>query len=328
MKKFFFFLLIFLVIFFFLYLWWVSLAKPASSDQVKKRFVIKKGLTTAQISKKLEEENIIRSSFAFKFYVQFRGLSDKIKAGEYNLSPSDNLYEIVHNLIKGPDLIWVTLPEGLRIEEMGIKLAKDLEVQDKKAFYKEFLKASAGKEGYLFPDTYLFSRETLPSNIVSILYDNFKRKISPFEADISKSNLSLKEVVILASIIERETRTEEERPIVAGILLKRLKAGWPLQTDATVQYIVGSRNCKEEPFDCKWWPLLAKSDLGVESKFNTYKIKGLPPSPIANAGISSIKSVIYPKETSYWFYLHDKDGKIYYATSLEEHQQNINLYLK
>lgn len=80
--------------------------------------------------------------------------------------------------------------------------------------------------------------------------------------------------------------------------------------------------------DCKWWPILTKADLGIESKFNTYKHLGLPPSPIANPGLSSIKSVIYPKETSYWFYLHDEEGKIYYASSLEEHQRNINLYLK
>lgn len=317
-----------LFVFIFLYFWWANLVKPASSDQTKKRFVITRGLTTAQISKKLENERIIRSSFAFKFYIQFKGLSQKIKAGEYNLSPSDNLYEIADKLIKGPDLIWVTLPEGLRMEEMGIKLAKELEVQDPQNFYAEFLKAAGGKEGYLFPDTYLFSRETTPADAVSLLYNNFKRKTSSFESDISKLGLSLKEIITLASIVERETRTEDERPVVAGILLKRLKSGWPLQADAAVQYAVGSKNCKDKPFDCKWWPTLTKSDLEIESKFNTYKQKGLPPSPIANPGLSSIKAVIYPKETSYWFYIHDKDGKVYYAASLEEHQKNINLYLK
>lgn len=302
--------------------------KPVSSDLTQKRFVVSRGLTAEQISKKLEEQKIIRSGIVFKFYIQFKGFSQKIKAGEYSLSPSDNMYEIAEKLIRGPDLVWVTFPEGLRMEEVGIRLARELEVQDLQSFYEDFLKAAKDKEGYLFPDTYLFPRETLPSQAVSLFYNNFKRKISLFEEDISRSSLSLKEVTILASIIERETRTDDERPIVAGILLKRLKAGWPLQTDATVQYAVGSKNCEEKPLDCKWWPILTKADLGIESKFNTYKHLGLPPSPIANPGLSSIKSVIYPKETSYWFYLHDEEGKIYYASSLEEHQRNINLYLK
>ncbi len=324
----FFLVLLPLLVFISFYFWWSSSSKPVSLDQTKKKIVVTKGLTLDKIAQKLEEEGLIRSATAFKFYIQFKGLSKNIKAGEYTLSPAEDLYKIAEKLLKGPDLIWITLPEGLRIEEVAIKLAKELEVEDPQNFYSEFLKASSGKEGYLFPDTYLFSKETHPADAVSLLYNTFKRKISPFEEDIQKKGLKLNEVVTLASIIERETRTEDERPVVAGILLKRLKAGWPLQADATVQYVLGSRNCEEKPFDCKWWPSVTKSDLDVESKFNTYKNKGLPPSPIANPGILSIKAVIYPEETPYWFYLHDKNGRIYYATSLEDHQKNIDLYLR
>lgn len=139
--------------------------------------------------------------------------------------------------------------------------------------------------------------------------------------------MSLNEIITLASIVERETKTDEERPLVAGILIKRLKDGWPLQVDASVQYAVATKNCKVFGAECKWWPILSKEDMSINSPFNSYKFKGLPPHPIANPGLSSIKAVIYPKESDYWFYLHDKSGKIYFAKTTEEHKENIRKYL-
>lgn len=329
MRKIFLFLfcLIFLSLLSF-YLWWSIATRPVSSEKTKRRFVITRGLNTTQIAKKLKNEGIIRSDLAFKFYVQLRGFSKKIKAGEYSLYLSENVFQVVERLVQGPEGVWITLPEGLRMEEVGAKLAKELGVENPQAFFSEFLRAANGKEGYLFPDTYLLPREISPSNVVSVLTNNFRTKVAELESDLSKSQLSLPEVIVLASIVERETKTDEERPMVAGILLKRLKAGWPLQTDATIQYVVGTSNCQKDPFDCKWWPVLSKTDLNVESRFNTYKYKGLPPSPIANPGLSSIKAVIYPQNSDYWFYLHGKDGNVYYASTLEEHQKNIGLYLK
>lgn len=329
MRKIFLFLFISaFLLFFSFYSWWNVATKPISSEKVKKRFVITKGLGTTQIAKKLKDEGIIKNDFAFKFYVQLKGLSKKIKAGEYSFYLSDNMFKVVDRLVQGPEGVWVTLPEGLRIEEIGVRITRELEVENPQSFFFDFLKAAAGKEGYLFPDTYLLPKEISPSGVVSVLNNNFKSKIVQLESDISKSPLSLQEIIILASIVERETKTDEERPVVAGILLKRLKSGWPLQTDATIQYALGTNNCQRISFDCKWWPVLSKGDLDIESRFNTYKHKGLPPSPIANPGISSIKAVVYPQDSDFWFYLHGKDGKIYYASTLEDHQKNINLYLR
>lgn len=311
-----------------IFYWWQNAISPFNPSQKEtKSFVIKRGLTVSQIGNKLSGEGLIKSPLAFKVYLQFQGRSDQIKAGEYKLSPSESMKSIVEKLIKGPDLVWVTFPEGLRREEMVLKLVNELEIKDKENFYLQFMQASDGKEGFLFPDTYLFPREVVPEKVVSVLYDNFNKKIAPFREDIKKSNMSLNEIITLASIVERETRTDEERPLVAGILIKRLKAGWPLQVDASVQYAVATKNCKAFSTDCKWWPILSKEDISINSPFNTYKFKGLPPHPIANPGLSSIKAVIYPKESDYWFYLHDKSGKIYFAKTTEEHKENIRKYL-
>ncbi|MBI4033134.1 MAG: endolytic transglycosylase MltG, partial [Candidatus Blackburnbacteria bacterium] len=142
--------------------------------------------------------------------------------------------------------------------------------------------------------------------------------------------------VTLASIVERETLTDEERPIVAGILLKRLEAGWPLQADATLQYAIASVNCtlrKEtsaaQSVKCEdWWPIPSSEDKKIKSLYNTYLNRGLPPGPIANPGLSSIKAVVSPQDSPYWFYLHDGNGKIHYAKTSEEHAENIRKYLQ
>jgi UPF0755 protein len=311
-----------------IFYWWQDAISPFNPSQKEtKSFVIKRGLTVSQIGNKLSDEGLIKSPLAFKVYLQFQGRSDQIKAGEYKLSPSESMKSIVEKLIKGPDLVWVTFPEGLRREEMVLKLVNELEIKDKENFYIQFMQASDGKEGFLFPDTYLFPREVVAEKVVSVLYDNFNKKIAPFQEDIKKSNMSLNEIITLASIVERETKTDEERPLVAGILIKRLKDGWPLQVDASVQYAVAAKNCKVFGAECKWWPILSKEDMSINSPFNSYKFKGLPPHPIANPGLSSIKAVIYPKESDYWFYLHDKSGKIYFAKTTEEHEENIRNYL-
>lgn len=142
--------------------------------------------------------------------------------------------------------------------------------------------------------------------------------------DAKTIDLSLGQVIILASIVEREGRSAEDRPIIAGILLKRLKADWPLQTDATLQYALGYQAREKS-----WWKKsLTLEDKNVRSAYNTYLNPGLPPGPISNPGIESIKAVIYPKESEYWYYLHDPAGSVHYATTIEEHNANVAQYLR
>lgn len=295
--------------------WFYKNSGPVSTDEKFVYFIINKGASVSQIGNKLESAGLIKSAMAFKVYLQFSGQTSKVQAGEFRLSPSFSLLETAKTLMKGPVEIWVTIPEGLRREEVAQKFASTLDKDN--AFITEFLEASKGKEGYLFPETYLFPRDVTAATVVKKMTDTFTSKTGNLK---NNSGLSLSQVIVLASLIERETKTDEERPVVAGIMLNRLSAGMPLQIDASVQYGVGTSK--------NWWPVLTLGDIAKSSPYNTYKNKGLPPTPIANPGISSLRAAFSPKDTDYWYYIHDLDGKIHYAETLDEHNANIARYLK
>ncbi len=295
--------------------WFYQNIKPVSNNKNFSNFIISKGQSAGSVANKLQSSGFIRNALVFRIYIRLTGQSNKIQTGEFRLSPSFSLFQVIDTLSKGPIEIWVTIPEGLRREEIANKFATNLDKDQ--AFVDEFLLASKSQEGYLFPDTYLFPKDSSASAIVKKLTTTFDIKI----ASISPigTTLSPKELLILASILERETKTDEERPIVAGILMNRLNIGMPLQVDATVQYAVGTAK--------NWWPILSRDDLGINSKYNTYKFPGLPPTPIANPGISSIMAVYHPTANDYWYYIHDTSGQIHYAKTLDEHNANIRKYL-
>jgi UPF0755 protein len=242
------------------------------------------------------------------------GKSKNLPSGEYRLSPSMNLFEIVRQLQKGPLELWVTIPEGLRREEIATRFQKALSKDD--IFYEEFLEITKDKEGKLFPETYLFPKEVSANQIVTKMTKTFESKVLSLE---NKSGLTDSQALVLASLIERETKTDAERPVVAGIIMNRLEADWPLQIDAANQYGIGTSK--------NWWPILTRDDLDKKSPFNTYKNTGLPPSPIASPGLSSLKAAYAPEKSDYWFYIHAPNGQIYYGKTIEEHNANIRKYL-
>ena len=310
-------------------LWWNYVKGPVDVEEKNVPFLITRGSSASKIASMLEEKGLVKSSLAFKFYIQLTGVAGKIQAGEYTLSPNDSLLKTVAKLLSGPEERWVTIPEGLRREEVAEKFADSLQKEDKNAFIQEFMTLSKGKEGYLFPDTYIFPKEATANTIVNKMISIFESKYSDeIEKGLLKNSLTQEEGVILASILERETLGESEKPIVAGILLNRLKSDWPLQADATVQYAAGTLRCANKYTGCKWWEPVTKADLEIKSSFNSYKNIGLPPSAIASPGISSLKAVANAQDTEYWFYLHDPKGEIHYAKTLEEHGANINRYLR
>lgn len=313
-------------------IWWSENTKPVSDDSSTEDFLIVKGQSASQIGGKLHDEGLIRDPLAFKIYVQITGKADQIQAGEFRLSPSYPLSEIVEVLSEGPIELWVTVPEGLRREQVVERFIIGLELgqEDSRTFRREFLIASEGMEGFLFPDTYLFPRDVEVQVVVDTMRSVFERKTSGLKEEIENSDLSLNEIVTLASIIERETKTDEERPVVAGILLNRLDIGMALQADATVQYAVSSANCgmQSPNADCKWWPTPTRENLKINSPYNTYMNVGLPPGPIANPGLSSLSAVANPSETDYFYYLHDPSEQIHYARTLEEHNENVRRYLR
>ncbi|MBI2268036.1 MAG: endolytic transglycosylase MltG [Candidatus Blackburnbacteria bacterium] len=324
---------LFLVLFFlFLVIWWRNVSFPVNTrDSTPRDFLITKGQSTSSIAKKLEKEGLVKSEFAFRFYVQLTGRDKKIPAGEYRLSANSSLQQLVEILSKGPQELWVTVPEGLRREEIAVRTIKALGLEGERAqaFWEGFIEASSGKEGFLFPDTYLFARDIKPELVVSKLRSTFDSRVNgEMLSDLAKSGKTINEVIILASLIEREARGDEERPVVTGILLNRIKIGMALQADASLQYVTGSERCRKDWLSCDWWKPPTAEDKTKRSAYNTYTNTGLPAGPISNPGISSIKAAIYPQDTSYLYYLHDNDGKVHYAKTLEEHNSNVSRYLR
>ncbi len=272
-------------------------------DAKKVSFMVDKGSSITKISNNLESAGLVKSSLVFKYYVQITRSQNKIQAGEFELSPNLTLIQIVEKLKKGPTEILVTIPEGFRREEIAEKYKVVLNKDE--VFVKEFLQLTSGKEGYLYPESYLFPKEATATQIVNRMTKTFDAKVS----DVTYQQL------IIASMLERETFSDSEKPVVAGIIYKRLENDWPLQIDATLQYIKGN------------WKPVYSIDKELDSPFNTYKNLGLPPSPICNPSLSSIDAAISPESSDYWYYIHDNDGKIHFAKDLSEHNANIAKYL-
>lgn len=320
------FILVFLVIAGTFVFWWNQNTTPVSSDEGVQEFLITRGTSASQIGNKLKENGLIKSALAFKFYVQFTSQQGKIQAGEFRLSPSYSLFETVRVLTSGPTEIWVTIPEGFRREQIAARFANTLERDE--AFVDAFLLATADLEGMLFPDTYLFPKDATAETVARVLNQTFNTRVTDtMLADAIDSGYSLNQIITMASIIEREAITDSERPIVAGILYNRLRIGIALQADATVQYVAANARCDDNA-DCDWWQPPTGAELSINSPYNTYRFAGLPPGPIANPGIASINAAIYPEGTEYFYYIHDKDGNIHYGRTLEEHNANVNRYLR
>lgn len=308
-------LLIFCVLLFFVIRGlWISELSPASSDKTLQPFVISKGESFTDITKDLSKASLIKSSFVFSTYAKRSGAVEKVQAGTFKLSPSMSVEEILKTISANPVDNWVTLLEGWRVEEMADKL-NDVIGLDRKAFLK------VAKEGFMFPDTYLFPKEYSAQQITKIMQDNFNQKYSAdLKTKIKSKGLTENDGVILASIVEREARSQEVRTAVASILLKRLKINMGLNVDSSIQYALGY-----QPSEKSWWKMdLTKDDLKVESPYNTYLYRGLPPTPICNPSLSSLQAVASAdSSTPYLYYYHDSKGNSYYAKTLEEHNANV-----
>lgn len=285
------------------------------SDQLTKRFVIQKGDSIREIGISLKKEDLIKDPVVFFVYIRLYGPDRKIQAGEYRLSPSMRLAKIVEELQYGTLDRWVTIPEGYRAEEIVNVLKK--EIPSYKESWRDVLNDN---EGYLFPDTYLIPRDAEINMVVSIMRNNFNRKIQ--ELGLAVSDPRITKTIIVASLIEREAVTNEEKPLIAGVIKNRLDIGMKLDVDATIQYALGFQKNEN-----RWWKKeLTTDDLALVSPYNTYRNAGLPPGPIANPGIEAIKAALNPQNHSYYFYIHD-DGKIYPAKTIEEHNANVQKYL-
>lgn len=317
----FFFLVVFPTIFYF----YVNFALERPAQNIKEViFKVHRGESASQISARLYEQNLINSKFLFNAYLLITKNQSNLQAGVYKIPVGINIKDLVKLLSKGTDDVRITFVEGLRVEEIAEKVAQNFVGID----YEEFVDKAKPYEGKLFPDTYEFRAYADAEEIIKIMRRNFEDKVGGLlnpEA-LSKAGLNKEEVLILASIVEREVNKEEDRKIVAGILIKRYKERMSLGADATVQYAVAP---KFENGKKVWWPKnLTWDDLNSDFPFNTRKNIGLPPTPICNPGLSSIEAVLNPTETKFYYYLTDPSGITHYAVTYEEHNNNIYKYLK
>ena len=277
--------------------------EPDSTETVI--FLVKQGEGAKEISINLKKQDLIKDSFLFRVYALAQGRAEKLQAGEYELSPGMAIPEIVNKLVSGDRIKkMITIIEGWTIKDI--------------ANYLEAEEIDPSLEGYLFPDTYEISPEDGIEEIIEIMLANFDKKLtSELREEISSQGKTIHEIVITASLVEKEVRTLEDKKIVSGILWKRLEWNIPLQIDATIAYITGRKTTK-----------ITKEELQVDSPYNTYKYKGLPLGPISNPGLESISAAIYPEKTGYWYYLSTPEGETIFSKTLKEHNEAKVKYLK
>lgn len=280
--------------------WWIfsSIKKPISSSKEQINIEIIEGQKTEEIAKKLKEKKIIKSSFIFEIYTFLK--QKNILPGNYDLAFDMNYDQILEILSQGKAKEnTITIIEGLRREEIADYLEKKQNISK-----EEFLEKTKNLEGYLFPDTYKIAIDATVDDIIKKLTDNFKIKTKQL-------SLGYKEL-ILASIVEKEAKNDNERAKIAGVYKNRLELDMKLDADPTVQYAKGN------------WDLLTIDDYyNIISPYNTYLNKGLPPGPICNPGLASIKAALYPDEHEYYYFFHLKDGSSIFSKTYEEHNQNI-----
>ncbi|MCL5432762.1 MAG: endolytic transglycosylase MltG [Patescibacteria group bacterium] len=317
MKRIFIFCIIIAAVLLVGFFWWNNGLSPVNiSDKSQVIFVVNKGEGVREISNNLRSKNLIKDPVVFFILIKKLGIEKNIQAGDFRLSPSMTAEEIAENLTHGSLDIWVTIPEGKRAEEIAEILRSSLATYDP-AWKQNLIE----NEGYLFPDTYLIPKDADIDLIVSMFKNNFETKYESI-APQDQNKLSKSEIITIASLIEREARFPEDRPLIASVIMNRLELSMPLQIDATIQYLLGYQLDEKS-----WWKKsLTIDDLKLDSSYNTYQNTNLPPGPISNPGIDSIKAAINPANTDYLYYLSDSSGHNHYSKTLAEHNANIEKY--
>ncbi|WP_040207876.1 endolytic transglycosylase MltG [Neobacillus jeddahensis] len=320
------------------YLYIQSALKPVDSDsKTQKTIEIPLGSSVTGIAEKLEANGIIKNSKVFKYYVKLKN-EGGFMAGDYQLSPSMDVEEIVSRLKTGKVLakasFKITIPEGKQLQEIASIMAKATNLKEEEVFTKlndkEFIKSLMVKypdiltdeilhstvkyplEGYLFPATYPFYKPN-PSveEMVFAMLDKTRSVLSDYTQESDEKKLSIHQLLTMSSLVEEEATAKADRKTISSVFYNRMEKGMPLQTDPTVLYAQGKHKEK-----------VLYEDLEVNSPYNTYKNTGLPPGPIANSGKVSIEAALNPEETDYLYFLATAEGDVIFTKTLEEHNKN------
>ena len=316
---------------------WQGIYLAKSTDTQTQLFVVEKGQSLLNIATNLEREDLIKDKLFFQIYLTWQGKARQLQAGEYLLSPSMNIPEIAEKILAGNNSQEkITIIEGWTLRNIG-QYFEEKEFFSQTEFFSltgapmnispqdhslefDFLKdkpENVSLEGYLFPDTYYIKTET-PEEIINKMLVNFDNKLTANErTEIERQQKTIFEIVTMASLIEKEVRTPEDKKLVSGIFWKRLANGMPLQSCASIVYILDKKTTK-----------VTTEDTKIDSPYNTYKYPGLPLGPICNPGLKSILAAIYPEKSSYWYYLSTPEGETIFSKNLKEHNIAKAKYLK
>lgn len=322
-----------------------ELAQPAGNDDTPVTFVIEPGQTAVDVAARLEEAGLVSDGELFRRYLQYQGLDAGLEAGTYTLRQTMTIPEVVQALRRAqrPEQTLI-IREGLRLEEVAAQVAAQTNVAEADFLalvttgwrstdlvnydFLAALPAEATLEGFLFPDTYRLPEQATAYDIVSRMVSTFDERVTPATRQAAaEQGLNVYQLVTLASIVEREAVLAAERPLIASVYLNRLRAGWLLAADPTVQYGLGYDEATGT-----WWRRLYFDTLGITSlaeidhPYNTYRYGGLPPGPICSPGQSSIEGVAYPATTDYYYFIancHAGDGSHLFAVTEEEHYANF-----
>ncbi|MFA5125172.1 MAG: endolytic transglycosylase MltG [Patescibacteria group bacterium] len=294
---------------------------------------IESGITADKIAQALRSRGLITNVFIFKLYAKLTKADSRLVAGTHQIEARSSIKSIIRQLTINTNIdreLTITIIEGWKIKDIAVYLQERGIVdeqefvsagtidnwRDQYAFLQD--KRIKSLEGFLFPDTYRIFSDAQAEDIIKKLLDNFDRKVTAqMRFDAPKDNSSFYDALILASIVEREALYDDDRRVIAAIFLNRLKQGIGLQSDATINYVTGKKS-----------PRPTYADLQVNSPYNTYKYRGLPPGPICNPGLTSINAVIYSQPNQYYYFLTDSEGRAHFGRTYAEHQQNIIKYLE
>jgi len=303
--------------------------RAGGSEQEEIRFTFEKNEDVSSLAGRLEASGLIRSEYTFLYFLFSEDAWKGLQAGDYLLSGNMTIPEIVGKFSRGETIqkgVKITFPEGWTAKEMAARLSENglpgegfltLSMEPKSEWRTEYpflsgIPESASLEGFLFPDTYFFSTEFGAEAIVLKMLSNFSERMEESSDFFEKQGARRYESLILASILEAEVKTEGDRKMVADLFLRRIAVGMPLQSDATVRYVLGVTKVQH-----------SLDDIAIDSPYNTYKYKGLPPGPIGNPGLVSMRAAASPQVNPYWYFLNNPDtGETVFSATFEEHVAN------
>lgn len=304
-----------------------TIEKSNSDNSEKITVEIEAGETLESIINELIEKGVLKESWKtyFEIYVRLNKIAPKIQAGIYDIPKNLNIKELASVIQSSKDQsVWITIPEGLRKDEIADILADEFNKVNNSNFSStDFLSLTTDTttistlglpysitdlEGYLFPDKYSFTTDVTTEDVIKTMLNNFKKKVGVQDTY---------EDIIVASMVEREGYTSEDRPMIADIIKRRYEEGWLLQIDATLLYP------KKD-----WKAVITQADKQDDNPYNTYKRQGYPPTPICNPGLSAINASRNPDSNSYYYYIHDSTKQVHFARTLEEHNRNVQTYLR